>query len=141
MFTIHSTYQPYAPESDTYPTGREWTPPAADYAAAWEAVKAYLCQQQQWQELTSSTSGRVGLAPAGHTEPFAFFGDTLFINDAEVIDIRAQKMVLPGQLDPALAAKVEAGEISSSCVCSLPLELCNFQCPEGVQAIADFNNE
>jgi hypothetical protein len=91
MLTIQSTYQEYAPESDTYPTGREWADTPADYAAAWEAVKAYLCQQQGWQELTSSTSGRVGLAPQGHTEPFAFFGDTLILNDAEVITIRPQQ--------------------------------------------------
>lgn len=86
MLTIRSTYEEYAPAYDSYPTGRVWAVQPTDYAAGWLAVKAYLLQQG-WQELTHSETGRVGLAPQGHAEPFAYFGDTLILNDAEVIEI------------------------------------------------------
>lgn len=87
MLTIQSTYEEYAPEHDTYPSGRVWAVTAGDYAAGWEAVKAYLTEQQGWRELADSVSGRVGLAPVGHAEPFAYFGDMLILNDAETITI------------------------------------------------------
>jgi hypothetical protein len=87
MLLIRSTYEEYAPDFDRYPSGRVWAVQAPDYAAGWEAVKAYLTEQQGWRELTHSQTGRVGLAPKGHAEPFAFFGDTLILNDAETIAI------------------------------------------------------
>jgi hypothetical protein len=51
------------------------------------------------------------------------------------------------EMQPELAAEAranraadaeEASELSGSCLCSLPVELCNFACPEGQQAQADF---
>lgn len=89
MLSIQSTYEEYAPDFDRYPSGRAWEIAPLDYAASWEAVKAYLTEQQGWRELPHSQTGRVGLAPQGHAEPFAFFGDTLILNDAETIEIRS----------------------------------------------------
>jgi hypothetical protein len=90
MLAILSTYEEYDPAHDRYPSGQPWELTTAHYATAWEAVKAYLVQQQGWRELAHSQTKRVGLAPKGHAEPFAYFGDTVILNDAETITIHAQ---------------------------------------------------
>ena len=94
MLSIRSTYEEYAPDHDTYPSGRVWAVTPPDYAGSWETVKAYLTQQQGWRELTHSQTGRVGLAPEGHAEPCAYFGDTLILNDAETIEIRSSLLAI-----------------------------------------------
>lgn len=53
------------------------------------------------------------------------------------LSVRDARFAAPDETPEKLSGEAEKMEMTS-CVCSLPLELCDFQCPEGLHVRADF---
>ena len=92
MLNITSRYAPYTGGYRLHPTGRQWLNPKtgepgfADYAEAYEAVRAYLLSEQ-WAPTPGEVGPRGGLSPEGHEQSWFTYGRTSVDNDGETIQI------------------------------------------------------
>ncbi|MBG8553072.1 hypothetical protein [Hymenobacter guriensis] len=88
MYQIRSTYTEWAAEYDDNPSGRVWAGQYETYAGAWAAVRDHLFAGRWELKPSKARPSELGLAPYGHEEPTAFYGQTIIENDAETIEIR-----------------------------------------------------